>query len=134
LGAGAGEGHQLDWLDSAIWWHCYPLPFVGVEARAEDRPEGEPNHRLRRLANWFDYLIELGCNGLMLGPVFASTSHGYDTLDYFRVDPREFSYLKPKRVLSPSSSVMSGDGRVPPNLSNHSWICGISAAHSSVET
>jgi hypothetical protein len=44
------------------------------------------------------------------------------------------SYLKPKRVLSPSSSVMSGDGRVSPNLSNHSWICGISAAHSSVET
>ena len=44
------------------------------------------------------------------------------------------SYLKPKRVLSASSSAMSGDGRVSLNLSNHSWICGISAAHSLVET
>ena len=78
----------MDWLGSVIWWHCYPLRFVGAEERVEDRPEGEPNHRLRRLANWFEYIIELGCNGLMLAPVFASTSHGYDTLDYFRIDPR----------------------------------------------
>ena len=32
--------------------------------------------------------VELGANGLLLGPVFASESHGYDTIDYFAVDPR----------------------------------------------
>ena len=83
MGAGSEEGHKLDWLDSAIWWHCYPLRFVGAEERAEDRPEGVPSHRLRHLTNWFGYLIELGCNGLMLAPIFASTSHGYDTWTTF---------------------------------------------------
>ena len=33
-------------------------------------------------------MIELGCNGLALGPIFASESHGYDTVDHYRIDPR----------------------------------------------
>jgi cyclomaltodextrinase len=32
--------------------------------------------------------VDLGVGGLLLGPVSASESHGYDTADYFRVDPR----------------------------------------------
>jgi len=75
---------EVRWADSVIWWHCYPLGFVGAERRGIDHVE----HRLGRLANWLDYLIELGANGLLLGPIFASTSHGYDTLDHFRIDSR----------------------------------------------
>jgi cyclomaltodextrinase len=78
----------MDWVASVIWWHCYPLRFVGGEDRADELAEGQVEHRLGRLTGWLDYLIDLGANGLMLAPVFASTSHGYDTLDYFRVDPR----------------------------------------------
>jgi len=37
---------------------------------------------------WLDYAIELGTSGLLLGPVFASQTHGYDTVDQFRIDPR----------------------------------------------
>jgi len=40
------------------------------------------------LESWLDYLLELGANGLALGPVFSSSTHGYDTTDYFQVDPR----------------------------------------------
>jgi glycosidase len=40
------------------------------------------------LENWLDYVVELGCSGLLLGPVFASETHGYDTVDHFRIDPR----------------------------------------------
>ncbi|MEH0418418.1 alpha-amylase family glycosyl hydrolase [Streptomyces sp. B21-083] len=32
--------------------------------------------------------MSLGCNGLALGPVFAAETHGYDTVDHFRIDPR----------------------------------------------
>ena len=32
--------------------------------------------------------MDLGASGLPLGPIFASASHGYDTLDHFRIDPR----------------------------------------------
>jgi len=45
-------------------------------------------HRLPSLGNWLDYMIGLGCNGLLLGPIFAAETHGYDTIDHFRIDPR----------------------------------------------
>ncbi|MFC5946972.1 alpha-amylase family protein [Pseudonocardia lutea] len=75
------------WIDHAIWWHAYPLGFVGAEREA--LPPGSPlAHRLGRFEPWLDHLLELGCSGLALGPVFASESHGYDTVDPFRIDPR----------------------------------------------
>ncbi|OZM83787.1 alpha-amylase family protein [Pseudonocardia sp. MH-G8] len=73
------------WTEHVIWWHVYPLGFTGAERVAVD---GEPVPRLRSLEPWLDYLLDLGCNGLALGPVFASATHGYDTVDHFRVDPR----------------------------------------------
>ena len=78
----------MDWVGTAIWWHCYPLRFVGAEDRLDQLPADQPRHRLPVLIDWLDYIIELGANGLLLGPVFASTSHGYDTLDHLRIDPR----------------------------------------------
>ncbi len=73
-----------DWVHHVVWWQVYPLGFVDAPAR-----EGpEVVHRLPRLQNWLDYLIGLGASGLALGPIFASTTHGYDTVDYFRLDPR----------------------------------------------
>ncbi|WP_255574709.1 alpha-amylase family protein [Austwickia sp. TVS 96-490-7B] len=75
--------------DHAIWWHVYPLGACGAPRRAADDTAAEhQRHRLRRMDAWLDYVIELGCSGLLLGPVFAATSHGYDTVDYFRLDPR----------------------------------------------
>jgi glycosidase len=75
------------WAEQAIWWHVYPLGFTGAERDA--LPEGEPpRHRLARLTGWLDYAVELGCNGLLLGPIFAAETHGYDTVDHFRIDPR----------------------------------------------
>jgi cyclomaltodextrinase len=75
------------WIDHAIWWHAYPLGFVGAEREALP-PGSAPVHRLDRFTPWLDHLLELGCSGLALGPVFASESHGYDTVDPFRIDPR----------------------------------------------
>ena len=74
-----------DWTEHVIWWHVYPLGFVGADTTGH---ESTPTHRLRQLESWLDYLLELGANGLALGPVFASRTHGYDTTDYFEVDPR----------------------------------------------
>jgi cyclomaltodextrinase len=74
-----------EWVRHVVWWQVYPLGFVGAEDQADDGPV---RHRLGRIANWLDHLIVLGANGLLLGPVFASMSHGYDTLDHFTVDSR----------------------------------------------
>ena len=75
------------WIDHTIWWHVYPLGFAGAPIRptAEERALSP---RLDRLLPWLDYLIELGANGLALGPIFQSESHGNDTVDFFRIDPR----------------------------------------------
>ena len=44
--------------------------------------------RLPRLQGWLDHLISWGGNGPLLGPIFTPASHGYDTVDYFQIDPR----------------------------------------------
>ncbi len=71
--------------DHAIWWHVYPLGFTGAPIR--EREDGL-HHRLGRLTAWLDYAVALGASGLALGPIFASATHGYDTLDHYRIDPR----------------------------------------------
>jgi cyclomaltodextrinase len=76
---------EPDWVQHAIWWHLHPLSFVGAES---DSAGVEPAHRLGRIVDWFDYAVELGVSGIALGPVFASRTHGYDTTDHFRIDPR----------------------------------------------
>ena len=75
------------WVEHAIWWHVYPLGFVGAETAAP-APDLPVSHRLSHLNDWLDYAVDLGVPGLALGPVFASETHGYDTTDYYRIDPR----------------------------------------------
>jgi cyclomaltodextrinase len=90
------------WVSHAIWWQVYPLGFVGAfpapAAQGSPEPAGPGEHRLRRLVDWFDHAIELGASGIALGPIFASRTHGYDTTDHYRIDPRlgddaDFDYL-----------------------------------------
>lgn len=74
-------------LHHAIWWHVYPLGFCGAPIRDVD-PQQAAAPRLNLLIDWLDYAQDLGVNGLIVGPLFASATHGYDTLDYTRIDPR----------------------------------------------
>jgi glycosidase len=74
------------WVEHAIWWQIYPLGFVG--AYPSDAPPSPDEHRLRRIVGWLDHAVELGASGIALGPVFASRTHGYDTTDHYRIDPR----------------------------------------------
>ncbi len=87
------------WAAEAIWWQVYPLGFTGAPTAGPtgappDGPAGGPigappaRHRLRQLERWLDYAADLGCSGLLLGPIFAALTHGYDTTDHFRIDPR----------------------------------------------
>jgi cyclomaltodextrinase / maltogenic alpha-amylase / neopullulanase len=77
---------QKSWADHAVLWHIYPLGFVGAEREA--RAGAGIAHRFGHLEGWLDYAVDLGVSGLLLGPIFASSTHGYDTIDYFQIDPR----------------------------------------------
>jgi cyclomaltodextrinase / maltogenic alpha-amylase / neopullulanase len=74
------------WTEHAIWWQVYPLGFVG--AYPAQPPPTASEHRFARVVDWLDHAIELGASGIALGPVFASRTHGYDTTDHYRIDPR----------------------------------------------
>ena len=75
---------------SEIWYHLYPLGFLGAEERnpAPGAVDGPISHRLTDLVGWLDHWVDLGVTALLLGPVFESESHGYDVVDPFRVDRR----------------------------------------------
>jgi cyclomaltodextrinase len=84
------ERTLASWTDHVVWWHVYPLGFTGAPQTRDDLAGGrvDPAHRLTALRAWLPYLVDLGANGLLLGPVFDSETHGYDTRDHLRVDPR----------------------------------------------
>lgn len=73
-----------EWVDHCLWWHVYPLGFTGAPIRTDH----DQVNRFPHLTAWLDYAVELGTSGLILGPIFASSTHGYDSVDQFRIDPR----------------------------------------------
>ncbi len=75
-----------DWVRHVIWWQIYPLGFVGAFP-ADPAPTAD-EHRLLRIIDWLDHALKLGASGLALGPIFSSRTHGYDTTDHLRIDPR----------------------------------------------
>ncbi|MFP7761450.1 alpha-amylase family protein [Marisediminicola sp. LYQ85] len=80
-----------DWVAHSIWWHIYPLGFAGADTTGVDRTppaDAARANAFERMSAWLDYALELGVSGILLGPVFTSETHGYDTTDYFEIDPR----------------------------------------------
>lgn len=43
-------------------------------------------NRFEELDKWISHIRSLGANAIYIGPLFESTSHGYDTRDYKLVD------------------------------------------------
>lgn len=78
----------MQWSSQAVFWHVYPLGFAGAPVRPASEEERRLTPRLLHLVGWLDYALELGVNGLLLGPIFTSSTHGYDTLDHLSIDPR----------------------------------------------
>lgn len=74
------------WAADSIFYHIYPLGLCGAPHHNDFAPTTEP--RLSRIHAWLPHMQWLHGNALYLGPLFESSSHGYDTADYFRVDRR----------------------------------------------
>ena len=75
------------WVPHAIWWHVYPLGFAGADTTGVRRDPPNPD-AFEHLSGWLDYAVRLGVSGLALGPIFESETHGYDTVDHYRIDSR----------------------------------------------
>ncbi len=72
------------WAENAVFYQIYPLGLCGAPALND----GEPAHRIARLADWTEHIEKLGANAVYLSPVFESDEHGYDTRDYRKLDCR----------------------------------------------
>lgn len=73
------------WYEEAIFYHIYPLGLLGAP---KTHTEDGVTHRLRELDDWVRHMKECGFTATYIGPLFESTSHGYDTRDYKQVDSR----------------------------------------------
>lgn len=75
-----------EWIKSAFIYHVYPLGLTA--APKTNRIDLPIEYRLEQLTSWLDHLQWLGVNTLFLGPIFQSSSHGYDLIDYNQIDRR----------------------------------------------
>lgn len=73
------------WYEQAIFYHMYPLGMTGAP---KTNIQTEVTDRFKELDQWIPHIHSLGCNAIYIGPLFESSSHGYDTGDYKLVDRR----------------------------------------------
>ena len=77
------------WVAGLTWYHVHALRAAGAPDVNPDPMAAVPTgDGLRRLVGVLDHVVDLGCGGLLLTPIAASSTHGYDTVDPRRVDPR----------------------------------------------
>lgn len=69
-----------------IFYHVYPLG-LGACPKNNDYSQGAGNF-FDIFANDLDRIKNLGCNAIYFGPLFESSRHGYDTVDYYYIDRR----------------------------------------------
>lgn len=74
----------MAWYDNAVFYHIYPLGLCGCP----HENHGQSGDCFGRITDWADHAKEMGFTGIYIGPLFESGSHGYDTIDYRRVDGR----------------------------------------------
>lgn len=85
IGETSEERTLTKWFEEAVFYHMYPIGMTGAPRRNDQE---EVTHRFPELNTWLPYLADLGCTAIYIGPLFESTSHGYDTRDYKMVDRR----------------------------------------------
>ena len=72
------------WFDQAVIYQIYPLGLCGAPAEND----GVVTPRVLRLLDWAEHIKKTGADTVLLNPLFDSDRHGYDTRDYYTVDPR----------------------------------------------
>lgn len=72
------------WADESVVYQIYPIGACGAPYENDFQPE----HRILKVKEWLDDIEGLNANVILFNPLFQSVSHGYDTIDFFKVDDR----------------------------------------------
>ena len=80
------------WYDKATFYHMYPLgmtgsPFANPYPVSDGAADGtnrdvSADSRMDELMLWIPYLESLHISAIYIGPLFESSTHGYDTRDF----------------------------------------------------
>lgn len=73
------------WFNEGVFYQIYPLGYCGAE---RENDFGETRNRLGKIEENIPALRELGVTAVLFNPLFESCTHGYDTVDFYRVDRR----------------------------------------------
>lgn len=73
------------WFDESVFYQIYPLGYCGAE---RENDFGETRHRFGIIEEQIPVIRDLGFRAVLFNPLFESERHGYDTVDFFRVDRR----------------------------------------------
>ncbi len=79
------------WAHEAIVYQIFVDRFTGIENRwlTPDELNQFMGGTLRGILQKLDYIANLGVTVIWLSPIFKTpTYHGYDTTDYYTIDPR----------------------------------------------
>ena len=87
------------WVYDSIFYQIFPDRFANGDL-TNDPPNKQPWGTLPDITHFqggdlagiqqkLDYLLDLGVNAIYLNPIFLSTStHRYNTTDYYKIDPK----------------------------------------------
>lgn len=73
-------------LADEFFYHIYPLGLCGAPHQNSDSLPVV--NRLEKAHAWLEHAAHIGATAVLLGPVFESGSHGYDTWDLCNADKR----------------------------------------------
>lgn len=74
----------MSYINESIIYNIYPLGFCG----APKDNDGKLVYRLDKIYDCIEHLKKMSVNVLVFNPLFESSRHGYDTIDYRKVDCR----------------------------------------------
>lgn len=74
----------MSFINESVIYNIYPLGFCG----APIFNDGKLEYRLDKIYDCIEHMKKMSVNVLVFNPLFESTRHGYDTIDYRKVDCR----------------------------------------------
>ncbi|WP_133016877.1 alpha-amylase family glycosyl hydrolase [Clostridium cuniculi] len=77
---------MLTSIKNAVFYHIYPLGFCGVINNKKNILSASGFDKFDD--KWINHLKNMGINSVYFGPIFQSSYHGYDTIDYLKIDDR----------------------------------------------
>lgn len=74
----------MSWINNSVMYNIYPLGFCG----SPEYNDFNKTYRLDKIYDFIPHFKKMGVNAVVFNPVFESTKHGYDTIDYYKIDSR----------------------------------------------